>query len=349
MFQDVVKIYIEAGAGGNGVVAFRREKFIPFGGPSGGDGGRGGSVYLEADSHLTTLMPFRRKRHFRAQRGGHGEGSNRHGAAGEDITIKVPPGTIVRLAETNDPIADLSAPGETIMVARGGKGGFGNAHFATSTHQAPRIALKGEPGQIYWLVLELKLLADVGLVGFPNAGKSTLLSRVSAARPKIADYPFTTLEPQLGVVDLGDTSLVVADIPGLIEGAHRGAGLGHDFLRHIERTRLLIHIIDGRSESPWDDYLAINQELALHSETLRSREQIVVLNKVDLPEVEARLAESLAPFKKERIKLMLISALSGQGVEVLMKETAARLAAIPREPAAAEGFRVFRPAAVRRR
>ncbi len=348
MFQDVVKIYVEAGAGGNGVVAFRREKFIPFGGPSGGDGGRGGSVYLETDPQMTTLMPFRRKRHFRARHGGHGEGSKRHGASAEDVIIKVPLGTVVRDAESQEQIADLTEPGEKLMVARGGKGGFGNAHFATSTHQAPRIAIEGEPGENHWLVLELKLLADVGLVGFPNAGKSTLLSRISAARPKIADYPFTTLEPQLGVVDLGDTSFVAADIPGLIEGAHQGAGLGHEFLRHIERTRVLLHVVDGSSPDPLRDYHAINRELALHNEALQSREQIVAINKVDMLEVKERLPDIMASFKKEGVKAMPISALSGEGVDELMRHVGGRLETIPRE-AHGEGYKVFHPRGIKKR
>ncbi|MDP2662853.1 MAG: GTPase ObgE [Dehalococcoidia bacterium] len=348
MFQDVVKIYVESGAGGNGVVAFRREKFVPFGGPSGGDGGRGGSVYLEIDPHLNTLMPFRRKRHFRARHGGHGEGSNRHGASAEDIIIKAPPGTTVREAETGEQLADLTEPGDRLLVAKGGKGGFGNAHFATSTHQAPRLALDGEAGESRWLILELKLLADVGLVGLPNAGKSTLLSRVSAATPKIADYPFTTLEPQLGVVDVGDSSFVMADLPGLIEGAHRGAGLGHEFLRHIERTRLLVHLVDGKSPDPWGDYQAINQELALHNVALETREQVVAVNKVDLTEVRERLPEILAPFKKAEVRAMAVSALSGEGLDSLMRQVAGSLATVPRETAA-EGFKVFRPPAVKRR
>ncbi len=348
MFQDVVKIYVESGAGGNGVVAFRREKFIPLGGPSGGDGGRGGSVYIEIDPHMNTLMPFRRKRHFRARHGGHGEGSNRHGASAEDIIIKAPPGTIVKEAETGKQLADLTEPGHRLRVAKGGRGGYGNAHYATSTRQAPRVAQDGEAGESLWLMLELKLLADVGLVGFPNAGKSTLLSRGSAATPKIADYPFTTLEPQLGVVDLGDLSFVMADLPGLIEGAHMGAGLGHEFLRHIERTRLLVHLVDGMSADPWVDYQAINRELALHNVALETREQVVAVNKVDLPEVRERLLEILAPFEEAGVRAMAVSALSGEGLDGLMRHVAGRLAGLPRETPA-EGFKVFRPPAVKRR
>ncbi len=330
-------------------MSFRREKFVPLGGPDGGDGGRGGSVYLEADSHLSTLIPFRRKRHFRAERGGNGEGSNRHGAFGEDVVIKVPPGTVVRDADTSEVAADLAGPGERVLVAKGGRGGWGNPHFATPINRAPRLAVDGDPGESRWIMLELKLLADVGIVGLPNAGKSTFLSRVSAATPKIADYPFTTLEPHLGVLDLDDRSLVLADIPGLIEGAHKGAGLGHEFLRHVERTRLLLHLVDGASDDPWRDFQAINRELALHSPGLESKEQVVALNKVDLPEVRERLAQVLAPFKKERIDITPISALSGAGVRELLERLAQRVAAIPKELATGEGFKVFYPPAVRAR
>lgn len=348
MFQDMVKIYVESGGGGNGVVAFRREKFVPMGGPSGGDGGKGGSVYLEADTRLTTLMPFRRKRHFRAARGRHGEGSNRHGASAEDVVIGVPPGTVVRDAESNEVIADLTAPGQRVKIARGGKGGLGNARFATSTRQAPRVATEGEPGESRWLQLELKLLADVGIIGLPNAGKSTLLSRVSAARPKIADYPFTTLEPQLGVVEVGDQSFVMADIPGLIEGAHKGTGLGHDFLRHVERTRLLLHLLDGSSADPWGDFQGINRELALYSEALQSKEQLVAINKADLPGVQERIPQILASFKREGIKVVVISALAGEGVQELLYQVAASLAVLPHK-ATEEAFKVFRPPAIKGR
>ncbi|MDP2727989.1 MAG: GTPase ObgE [Dehalococcoidia bacterium] len=348
MFLDLVKIYVESGSGGNGVISFRREKFVPLGGPNGGDGGRGGTVYFEADPQLTTLAYFRRKRHFRASRGRHGEGSNRHGAAGEDVIIKVPLGTVVRDAGGGEIIADLTAPGERLLVAQGGRGGWGNAHFATPTRQAPRLAVDGKPGESHWLILELKLLADVGLIGLPNAGKSTLLSKVSAATPKIADYPFTTLEPHLGVVDLGERSFVMADIPGLIEGAHKGAGLGHEFLRHVERTRVLLHLVDGASEDPWKDYVTINRELALYQASLESKEQIVALNKVDLPEVRDQLPKILARFRKEGVDIAPISALSGEGVREQMEKLAGRLEALPRE-AAREGFKVFHPRAIKKR
>ena len=243
-FIDEVKIYVKAGDGGNGAVAFRREKYVPFGGPAGGNGGKGGDVILYADPGMNTLVAFRRKRHFKAGRGGHGGGQNRQGAAGKDCRIPVPVGTVVRDAETGQILADLVEPGQEVVVARGGRGGRGNAAFASPTNQAPRFAEKGAPGEERWLILELKLIADVGIIGVPNAGKSTLLSVISAARPKIADYPFTTLSPNLGVVTVNFHDFVVADIPGLIEGAHKGAGLGDRFLRHIERTRLLIHLLD---------------------------------------------------------------------------------------------------------
>src|SRR5512135_2744041 len=259
MLYDHTKIFVKAGEGGDGSIHFRRERYVPFGGPDGGDGGRGGSVYIEATSDLNTLINYRYRQHFKAPSGQAGARQKMHGSKGEDIVLKVPCGTIIHDADTNDLIADLVEPGQQIMVARGGRGGLGNVHFATSTNQAPREAQNGEPGEERWITLELRLIADVGLVGYPNAGKSTLLASVTAARPKIADYPFTTLEPNLGVVEVGQPwrgdgdSFVLADIPGLIEGAAQGVGLGHEFLRHIERTRLLIHILDGASidRDPW--------------------------------------------------------------------------------------------------
>src|SRR2546423_9236958 len=245
MFYDHTKIYVKAGDGGNGSSHFRREKFVPRGGPDGGDGGRGGSVYLEATTNLNTLIDYRYRHHFKAEAGGAGMRQKMHGAKGEDVVLRAPLGTIVRDADTNELIADLVEDGQRVMVARGGRGGLGNTHFATATHQAPREAQKGEPGEERWITLELRLIADVGIVGYPNVGKSTLLSVVSAAQPKIADYPFTTLQPMLGVVSVDDDTFVMADIPGLIEGASGGAGLGLEFLRHVERTRLLGHIVDG--------------------------------------------------------------------------------------------------------
>ena len=282
LFYDEVKIHVEGGTGGDGCVSFRREKYVPLGGPNGGNGGPGGNVHLEADRHLNTLISFQGRRHFKAERGGHGQGKNRQGAKGKDITLPVPPGTVVRDAESGELLADLKRPGERALAARGGRGGLGNAAFTSPTNQAPRIADRGEEGQARLLLLELKLLADVGIVGCPNAGKSTLLAAVSAARPKIADYPFTTLVPNLGVVTVDDRDFVMVDIPGLIEGAHAGAGLGPDFLRHIERTRVLIHLLDGASSDPLGDLDGINEELRLFNPRLATKPQLVVLSKMDL-------------------------------------------------------------------
>src|SRR5512135_1129302 len=292
MFFDTAQIQVTAGDGGNGAVAFRREKYVPFGGPSGGDGGHGGSVILVVDPRLSTLSAFQHKTKFAARRGDNGRNKDQTGHSGADLRIPIPPGTVVRDADTGLLVADLTAPGAEVRVARGGRGGRGNARFATSTNQAPRMAENGEPGESRTLMLELKLIADVGIVGLPNAGKSTLLASVSAARPKIADYPFTTLEPYLGVATLDDeTTLVLADIPGLIEGASRGAGLGHEFLRHIQRTRVLIHLLDGESADPVADYSQINSELALFDPRLAEKPQIVALNKIDQPAVQDRLPQ----------------------------------------------------------
>jgi len=333
MFFDEVKIYVRGGDGGNGIVAFRREKRVPFGGPAGGDGGKGGDVYLVVDSHLNTLVTFRHKVHFKAERGRHGRGKNQTGRSGADLHVSVPPGTIVRDADTGEFLGDLTRHGQKLLVAQGGRGGLGNAAFASSVNQAPRIAEQGDPGEERWLALELKFIADVGIVGLPNAGKSTLLSVVSAARPKIADYPFTTLVPNLGVVELGpNTSFVLADLPGLIEGAHQGVGLGHQFLRHVERTRLLIHLLDGASPDPLADYETINVELDLYSERLAARPQIVVLNKMDLPDAQALwplVREALA--KRGVKEAMAISAVTHEGVNALMGRVAAVLETLPRE------------------
>jgi GTP-binding protein len=332
-FYDRAKIYVRAGNGGNGSVHFRREKYVPRGGPDGGDGGRGGSVYLEADAGLNTLVDYHYHPHHRATAGGNGGGQQKHGAKGQDLILKVPAGTVVRDAETGDLVVDLTEPGQRVMVARGGRGGLGNTHFATATHQAPREAQRGEPGEEVTLELELKLIADVGLVGFPNAGKSTLLSVVSAARPKIADYPFTTLVPNLGVVVVGDptrgqsASFVMADIPGLIEGAAQGVGLGHEFLRHVERTRLLLHLIDGAAidREPWDEFAAINRELAEYSPDLATRPQVVIYTKMDLPEARARWPEVERRAAAEGLPACAISAATNEGVADLMNYTAARL------------------------
>src|SRR6058998_707307 len=296
MFIDEAKIRVKAGDGGNGCVAFRREKYVPRGGPSGGDGGKGGDIYMESSERHNTLVHFRFNPEYKAQRGRHGEGANKTGREGEDIILKVPVGTILYDDETGEKIHDFSHPDERIVVARGGRGGRGNARFATSTHQAPREHEDGRPGEERVYRLELKLLADVGLVGYPNVGKSTLISRISAARPKIADYPFTTLEPHLGVVSVDtDRSFVVADIPGLIDGAHLGAGLGIQFLKHIERTRLLLHLIDMSAMSerdPIDEFHAINSELASHNAHLPGKPKIIVAAKMDaaIPEKVQKLS-----------------------------------------------------------
>src|SRR5712692_120788 len=341
MFYDHTKIYVKAGNGGDGSIHFRREKFVPFGGPDGGDGGRGGSVYIEATSNLNTLIDYRYRQHFKASSGVAGARQKMHGAAGEEIVLKVPCGTVIRDAETNELIADLVDEGQLVMVARGGRGGLGNVHFATATHQAPREAQRGEPGEERWLLLELRLVADVGLVGYPNAGKSTLLSVVTAAAPKIADYPFTTLSPNLGVVTIGqpgsgdEFSFVLADIPGLIEGAAQGVGLGHDFLRHIQRIRLLIHLLDGAAfESDlWQNFQAINQELREYDERLATRPQIVVLNKMDLPEAQERWPALKAKVEAAGYPAFAISAVTHQGTSELMQYAAQRLQEIQQEEA----------------
>jgi GTP-binding protein len=343
MFYDEVDITIKAGDGGDGCVAFRREKFVPFGGPAGGDGGKGGDVSLYVDTHLNTLYRFTKRRHFKAENGQHGKGKNQHGASGADVRIPVPPGTVVYDVGSNDLLGDLTEPGQELVVARGGRGGRGNARFATSTNQAPRVAEHGEPGEERNLHLELKLLADVGLVGLPNAGKSTLLAAVTAARPKIAPYPFTTLQPNLGVAVLdNDTEFVLADIPGLIEGASEGKGLGHEFLRHIERTRVLIHLLDGLSADPLADLAAINHELEAFGHGLAEKPQLVVLNKLDEPLVRERWPEIEAALKAQGQKPMAISALTREGTRELLYRAAQMLAELPEEPPARE-LPVFRP------
>jgi GTPase len=332
-FYDRARISVEAGTGGDGSATFRREKYVPRGGPDGGDGGRGGHIFLLADTHLNTLLPFKERRRFAAERGGNGGSSRKHGRDGRDVIVRVPPGTVVRAEIDGEAYeVDLEAPGMRLLAARGGKGGLGNVHFATSTHQAPRIAELGEPGEVYELDLELKLLADVGLVGFPNAGKSTLLSMLSAAKPKIAPYPFTTLQPNLGVAGVGDYSFVIADIPGLIEGAHRGVGLGFDFLRHVERTRLLIHVVDAAGvdgRDPLADYRQINEELRLYQPELIARPQVVALNKADLPEARERLPRLRAALELPDTEILTISAATRAGVDALLGHVAARLAEMP--------------------
>jgi len=342
MFYDEAQIYVKAGDGGDGCVAFRREKYVPYGGPAGGDGGKGGDVLLCVDPHLNTLYRFSKKRHFRADRGAHGRGKNQHGAAGEDLRVPVPPGTVVYDADTGDLVGDLTELGQELIVAHGGRGGKGNARFATSTNQAPRIAEHGVPGEERDLRLELKLLADVGLVGMPNAGKSTLLAAVTAARPKIAPYPFTTLQPNLGVVVLDpETEFVLADIPGLIEGASEGKGLGHEFLRHVERTRVLVHLLDGLSADPLADFAAINGELAAFGHGLADKPQLVVLNKMDMPEVRERWPEINRALKAQGHSAMAISALARDGTRELLTHTAQMLAELPEEVPAQE-LPVFR-------
>jgi GTP-binding protein len=355
MFVDEAKIYVKGGDGGNGCVAFRREKFVPRGGPSGGDGGSGGSVILEATQHDNTLLRYRFNREFRADRGRHGEGSNRTGHSGGDTLLTVPVGTVVIDEDSGERLADLTQPGQRVMVARGGRGGRGNQHFAKPWHQAPRESEEGQPGEEHHLRLELRLLADVGLVGFPNAGKSTLISRVSAARPKIADYPFTTLEPHLGVVsaelsatgsertsasgthqDLGRT-FVVADLPGLIEGANQGVGLGTRFLRHIERTRLLAHLVDTSDASdrdPVHDFEIICGELAAFSESLAAKPMIVVATKLDATTDHSRLERLREHCAQRKLDFYSISSATGEGIPQLVRGMAEALEKLaPPEPA----------------
>jgi GTP-binding protein len=332
MFVDKVKIFVKAGDGGNGMIAFRREKYVPDGGPAGGDGGNGSDVIFEVDEGLRTLMDFRYQRHFKAPRGENGRTKRQHGSGAEDMIVRVPPGTTVTDEDSGELIADLVQQGQRALIARGGRGGKGNCRFATHKNPAPHIAENGEPGQERNISLELKVLADVGLVGFPSVGKSTLLSVVSAAKPKIAAYHFTTLVPNLGLVDVGDMrSFVMADLPGLIEGAHEGVGLGHQFLRHIERTRVIVHVIDmsgSEDRDPYQDYLQINQELKLYNYRLEEREQIIVANKMDIPEAE----EKLEAFKKqvgEDVKIFPISAVTKSGTQALIYAIADLLDSIP--------------------
>jgi GTP-binding protein len=361
MFLDRVKIWVRAGDGGDGAATFRQEAHVPRGGPDGGDGGRGGSVYLRVDAGQTTLRDFAHKRHFKATPGGRGARARRHGAAGQDLYLDVPPGTGVFRDADGALIADLVAVGQVAMVARGGRGGLGNTHFKTATHQAPRHAQKGEPGEEAWLRLELRLIADIGLVGLPNAGKSTLLAAVTAAQPKIADYPFTTLEPNLGVMQLGEDDErrpTIADVPGLIEGASSGAGLGHAFLRHVERTRILVHVVDGASRDPEWDFNVIRDELEAHDPALLEKPTLVAINKLDLPAA----AEAWPAFRRARekddLEVVAISAETGSGLPEFRDRLATLLPpaeelAEPPEPsgvvvhrieAMADGFTVDRDA-----
>jgi len=319
-FIDEAKFFVKGGDGGNGCVSFRREKFVPKGGPDGGDGGNGGNVIIEASQKLSSLIDFRYRSHFLAEKGAHGQGKNKHGRNGKNLVISVPTGSLIKDSETCETIADLVADGQKIIVAQGGKGGRGNTHFASSTNRTPRFAGKGIPGEERWLRIELKILADVGLIGLPNAGKSTLLSKLSAAQPKIASYPFTTLEPHLGVLQLKHHAPhIVADIPGIIEGAHIGAGLGHKFLKHIERTKMLLHILDA--SKPISEVIAdqqtIEQELSKFSKKLLGRRKLIVFNKIDLVEDEKQLEKLASIFAKKNISVLAISALTGSGIDAL--------------------------------
>ncbi|XOK59344.1 GTPase ObgE [Paenibacillus elgii] len=338
MFVDKAKIYVKGGDGGDGLVAFRREKYVPEGGPAGGDGGDGGDVIFRVDEGLRTLVDFRYQKHFKAQRGEKGRNKSQHGANADDMIVRVPPGTVVIDDDTQEIIADLTRHGQQVVVAKGGRGGRGNTRFATPNNPAPEIAENGEEGVERWVVLELKVMADVGLVGFPSVGKSTLLSVVSGAKPKIGAYHFTTLTPNLGVVDVGDgRSFVMADLPGLIEGAHEGVGLGHEFLRHVERTRIIVHVVDmaaTEGRDPFEDWVKINDELKLYNAKLEERPQIVAANKMDMPDAEEQLAEfkrKLAEIGKE-LDIYPISALSRTGVQELLYKVADKLETIPEMP-----------------
>lgn len=344
MFYDQAKIYVRSGDGGDGMISFRREKFVPLGGPDGADGGKGGDVIFVVNPHLNSLVRFHRNNHYRAQNGIHGSTKNRTGASGQDVRLEVPPGTLIRRADTGDLLADLTETDEEVVILAGGRGGRGNTRFSSSANRAPHVAERGEPGEELWLELELKLIADVGIVGVPNAGKSTLLSVVSAAKPKIANYPFTTLQPNLGVVELDDfETMVLADIPGLIEGAAEGIGLGHDFLRHVERTRVLIHLLDGAAAEPLTDWAMINQELALYDTKLEERPQLVVLNKMDLPDAiawEPLIEEEVA---KEGYPFHAISAATGQGVREMLYRVKQLLDETPEPEPVMDDTIVIRP------
>jgi GTPase len=321
---DRVELYVKAGDGGKGAVAFRREKFVPFGGPFGGDGGKGGNIMLRADASVSTLRAYKHKRVFRAENGQSGMSKNKHGKDADNLILTVPPGTLIlQKIDTGgqELIADLEEDGQEVVVARGGNGGYGNTHFATSTNQAPRIAQPGITGQEKNIVLELRLIADVGIIGYPNVGKSSLLAALSAAKPKIADYPFTTLEPELGVVNVNNDCFVLAEIPGLIEGAHSGKGLGHSFLRHAMRTKVLIHLLDGSASSPLEDMIKVNNELAMFDTTLAKRPQVTAINKVDLPSVKTCKEDLKASFSEAGISPVFISAADETGLKELVAET----------------------------
>ena len=345
---DRAEIVVKAGEGGDGAISFRREKFVPFGGPDGGDGGDGGDVVIMADSSVTSLRMFSHKRFYRAADGKAGRGKKKHGRRGENLVLTVPVGTVVLFKTKiggDALIADLEQPGQQVVIAKGGSGGLGNTHFASSTNQAPRIAEKGEVGEETSIILELRLIADVGIIGYPNVGKSTLLAAASAAKPKIASYPFTTCEPILGVVEVDQQSFVLAEIPGLIDGAHLGRGLGHDFLRHIVRTKILIHLVDGSSASPVGDMMRVNAELCLFDSALAQKPQLVVVNKIDLPQVQARVAEIKDTFISAGITPHFVSAANREGVPELIAEATKMLGQVAAKAEAGEKIpkKVFRP------
>jgi GTP-binding protein len=329
MFFDQARIYVKAGDGGNGVVAFRREKFVRKGGPFGGSGGRGGNIVFVVDPGLNTLSSFQHQVHYRAERGVHGMGADKTGARGPDLVVAVPQGTLVRDADTGEVVADLAHLGQRVIVARGGRGGRGNSAFKSARNNAPRFAENGEAGEERWLELELKLVADVGIVGVPNAGKSTLLSVVSAAKPKIADYPFTTITPTLGVAELNHRQIVLVDIPGLLEGAHSGVGLGLDFLRHVERTRILIHLLNGDSPDPLGDFEAINQEIVLFNPGMADHPQLVVFNKMDLPHAQELWPTVEAAMEARGLPVLAISAATGDNVQTMLYQVQSMLDALP--------------------
>ncbi|GGH61079.1 GTPase ObgE [Paenibacillus silvae] len=338
MFVDKAKIYVKAGDGGDGIVSFRREKYVPEGGPAGGDGGRGADIIFRVDEGLRTLMDFRYQRHFKAPRGEKGRNKSQHGANAENMIVRIPPGTVIIDEDSGEVLADLTRHGQQVVVAKGGRGGRGNIRFATPRNPAPELAENGEEGEERYIVLELKVMADVGLVGFPSVGKSTLLSVVSAAKPKIGAYHFTTITPNLGVVDVGEgRSFVMADLPGLIEGAHEGVGLGHEFLRHVERTRVIIHVVDmsgSEGRDPFEDWQKINDELRLYNPVLAERPQVVAANKMDMPESEANLEQFLQQVRevKPDIEVMPISSLTRQGIQELLYRAADLLDQLPDEP-----------------
>jgi GTPase len=342
---DHVEIKVSSGKGGDGSSCFRREKFVPFGGPDGGDGGLGGAIIFRADASLTGLAAYRSQGRHRAENGVDGRGQKRHGRNGEDLMLKVPPGTVIKDVASDAILADLESDGDEFTVVTGGRGGRGNVHYATSTAQAPRLRQRGEEGTELPLKLEMRLIADVGVIGYPNAGKSTLLTAASAARPKVADYPFTTLEPVLGTVTVGERRMVLAEIPGLIAGAHRGRGLGHEFLRHIMRTRILIHLIDGSSATPQEDLANLNVELSLYDIDLGKKPQLLAINKIDLPQVRERRESIAADLSAVGIKVNFVSAQTGEGTDELMADAMELLRAQPKPEPKAEGEKVFRPQA----